>query len=54
MTSITVTELKENLSKYLNLAIENNATIKIKTSSGNAIILSEDEYNKLTEMFPKE
>lgn len=49
MTNTNATNLRKNLFEYLNSAIEFNDIINVNTKKGNAIILSEQEYNGLME-----
>lgn len=49
MTNINVTNLRKDLYNYLNLAIDFNDVINVSTKKGNAVILSEEEYNSLIE-----
>jgi antitoxin YefM len=49
MTNTNVTNLRKNLFEYLNSAIEFNDIINVNTKKGNAIIISEQEYNGLME-----
>lgn len=49
MTSTTVMNFSDNLPSYLDRAVLNRDVISINTSHGNAIVLSEDEYNSLME-----
>jgi PHD/YefM family antitoxin component YafN of YafNO toxin-antitoxin module len=49
MTSINATSLRKNLFEYLNLAIDFNDVINVNTKKGNAVIISEQEYNSLLE-----
>ena len=49
MTNITITNLKDNLSDYLKSAIDFDDVITVNTASGNAVILSEEEYSGLME-----
>lgn len=49
MTNINVTNLRKDLYNYLNLAIDFNDIINVSTKKGNAVILSEEEYNSLVE-----
>jgi len=49
MTNTNATNLRKNLFDYLNSAIEFNDIINVNTKKGNAIILSEQEYNGLLE-----
>ena len=47
MTSINATTLRKDLFGMLNSAIQYNETIRVSTKEGNAVILSEEEYNGL-------
>ncbi len=49
MTNTNVTNLRKNIFEYLNSAIEFNDIINVNTKKGNAIIMSEEEYNGLIE-----
>lgn len=49
MTNTNATNLRKNLFEYLNSAIEFNDVINVNTKKGNAIIMSEEEYNGLME-----
>ncbi len=49
MTNTNATNLRKNLYNYLDSAIEYNDVINVNTKKGNAIILSEQEYNGLME-----
>ncbi len=49
MTNTNATNLRKNLFGYLDSAIEFNDIINVNTKKGNAIILSEQEYNGLME-----
>ena len=49
MTNTNATNLRKNLFDYLNSAIEFNDIINVNTKKGNAVILSEQEYNGLME-----
>jgi len=49
MTNTNATNLRKNLFDYLNLAIDFNDIITVNTKKGNAVILSEHEYNGLIE-----
>lgn len=49
MTNINITNLRKNLFGYINQAIEFNDVININTKIGNAVIISEDDYNGLME-----
>lgn len=49
MTNVNATNLRNNLFSYLDSAIEYNDIINVSTKKGNAIIISEEEYNGLLE-----
>jgi PHD/YefM family antitoxin component YafN of YafNO toxin-antitoxin module len=49
MTNTNTTNLRKNLFEYLNLAIDFNDVINVNTKKGNAVIISEQEYNSLLE-----
>ncbi len=49
MTNINITNLRKNLFDYINQAVEFNDVINVNTKAGNAIIISESDYNGLME-----
>ena len=49
MTNTNITNLRKNLFEYINQAIEYNDVVNVNTKNGNAIIMSEEEYNGLME-----
>ncbi len=49
MTNVNATNFRKNLFEYLNSAVDYNDIINVSTKSGNAIVMSEEEYNSLTE-----
>ena len=49
MTNTNITNLRKHLFEYVKQAIEYNDVINVNTKSGNAIIMSEEEYNGLIE-----
>ncbi len=49
MTSVNATNFRKNLFEYLNSALDYNDIIQVSTKNGNAIVMSEEEYNSLTE-----
>lgn len=49
MTNTNVTNLRKNLFSFLDSAIDYNDVINVNTKKGNAIIISEAEYNGLLE-----
>ena len=49
MTNINITNLRKNIYKLLEDAVEYNETINVSTKKGNVVILSEEDYNGLIE-----
>lgn len=49
MTNTNSTNLRRNLFEYLNSAIEFNDIINVNTKKGNAVIISEQDYNGMIE-----
>ena len=49
MTNINITNLRKNLFDYINQAVEFNDVINVSTKEGNAVIISEADYNGLME-----
>ena len=49
MTNINITNLRKNLFDYINQAVEFNDVINVNTKAGNAVIISESDYNGLME-----
>lgn len=49
MTNINITNLRKNLFEYINQAVEFNDVINVNTKAGNAVIISESDYNGLME-----
>ena len=49
MTNINITNLRKNLFGYISQAVEFNEVINVNTKNGNAVIISEDDYNGLME-----
>lgn len=49
MTVTNVSTLKKNLSSYIDNVIEYNDSITVSTKNGNAVIISETEYNAMLE-----
>ena len=49
MTNINITNLRKNLFEYINQAVEFNDVISVNTKAGNAVIISESDYNGLME-----
>ena len=44
-----VTNARANLYNLINMAIDNNEVININTKNGNAVLISEEDYNSLIE-----
>ncbi len=49
MTNTNITNFRNNVFEYINQAIEFNDIINVTTKNGNAVILSEEDYNGLVE-----
>ena len=49
MTSVNATNFRKNLFEYLNSTLDYNDIIQVSTKNGNAIVMSEEEYNSLIE-----
>lgn len=49
MTNINVTNFRKNIYELLEQAIKYNEPINISTKNGNAVVLSEEDYNSLME-----
>ena len=49
MTNTNITNFRKNIYEMLDTAIEFNEPITISTKNGNAIVLSEEDYNNLIE-----
>ncbi|MEG2377172.1 MAG: type II toxin-antitoxin system Phd/YefM family antitoxin [Clostridia bacterium] len=49
MTNTNITNLRKNLFEYINQAVEYNDVVNVNTKNGNAVIMSEDDYNGLME-----
>lgn len=49
MTNVNVTSFRENIYNMLENTIKYNEPINVSTKNGNAVILSEDDYNSLIE-----
>lgn len=49
MTNINATNFRKNMFEYLNQAVIYNDVINVNTKQGNAVILSEEEYNSMVE-----
>lgn len=49
MTNVNVTSFRENIYNMLENTIKYNEPINVSTKNGNAVILSEEDYNSLIE-----
>ena len=49
MTNTNITNFRKNIYKLLESAVEYNETINVSTKKGNAVIMSEEDYNNLIE-----
>ena len=49
MTNTNITNFRQNVFDYINQAIEYNDVINVNTKNGNAVIMSEEEYNGIME-----
>ena len=49
MTNTNITNFRKNIYEMLETAIEYNEPINISTKKGNAVVLSEEDYNSLME-----
>lgn len=49
MTNINVTNFRKDIYELLETAIKYNEPINISTKNGNAVVISEEDYNNLIE-----
>lgn len=49
MTNTNITNFRKNVFGYINQAVEYNDIVNVSTKNGNAVILSEADYNGLME-----
>lgn len=49
MTNTNITNFRKNLFEYINQAVEYNDVVNVSTKNGNAVIMSEEDYNSLME-----
>ena len=49
LTNTNITNFRKNVFDYINQAIEYNDVINVSTKTGNAVIMSEEEYNGIME-----
>lgn len=49
MTNTNITNFRNNVFDYINQAVEFNDVININTKNGNAVVMSEEDYNGMVE-----
>ena len=49
MTNVNITNLRKDIYELLEQTIKYNEPINISTKNGNAVVLSEEDYNNLME-----
>lgn len=49
MTNVNVTNFRKNIFEYINSAVEYGNIVNISSKNGNAVLVSEDEFNGLVE-----
>jgi len=49
MTNTTITNFRKKVYDYVNQAIQYNDVVNVATKNGNAILISEEEYNGMVE-----
>lgn len=49
MTNTNATNFRQNVFEYLNQAVLYNDVVNVNTKNGNAVVISEEEYNGLLE-----
>ena len=49
MTNVNITNFRSDLFAYINQALEYNDVINVNTKNGNAVLMSEEDYNGLIE-----
>ncbi len=49
MTNVNISNFRENLYQYVRNTVKHNDVININTKDGNAVVLSEEDYNGLIE-----
>lgn len=49
MTNVNAANFRKNLFEYLNQAVDFNDVINVSTRNGNAVVMSEEDYNSLME-----
>ena len=49
MTNTTITNFRKNIFEYVNQAVQYNDAVSVVTKNGNAVLISEEEYNGMIE-----
>lgn len=49
MTTVNITKFREDIYNLLDTTIEYNEPLNISTKKGNAVVLSEEDYNSIME-----
>ena len=49
MTSTTVTNFRKKVFEYVESAVKYNDVVNVVTKNGNAVLISEDDYNGMLE-----
>ena len=49
MTNTTITNFRKNVFSYVNQAIQYNDPVNIVTKAGNAVLISEEDWNSIQE-----
>ncbi len=49
MTNVNITNFRKNIYEMIETTIEYNEPLNITTKNGNAVVLSEEDYNSLIE-----
>ena len=49
MTNVNITNFRKNIYEMIETTIEYNEPLNITTKKGNAVVLSEEDYNSLIE-----
>ena len=49
MTNTNATNFRKNIFEYLNQAVIYNDVINVNTKNGNAVLISEEDYNNMLE-----
>lgn len=49
MTNTNITNFRKNCFEYINQVVMYNDVVSVNTKNGNAVVISEDDYNGLLE-----